>query len=90
MIGALSFGCPMIVIPLGADQLLNAERCEQLGVAVALDAMTLRPGDVRDAVERLLEKRSYRERAEEIRDEIRELPSPSAMVPEVEALAERS
>jgi UDP:flavonoid glycosyltransferase YjiC (YdhE family) len=90
MIGALSFGRPMIVIPLGADQVLNAERCEELGVAVVFDAMRLTPDDVRDAVERLVREPSYRERAEEIRDEIRDLPSPSRIVPEIEALIGRS
>jgi UDP:flavonoid glycosyltransferase YjiC (YdhE family) len=85
-LGALSFGRPMIAIPLGADQLLNAQRCEELGVAVRLDAMRLTPKDVRDAVDGLVREGSYRERAEEIRDEVRELPSPSTIVPEIEAL----
>ncbi|MFL5736302.1 MAG: glycosyltransferase [Actinomycetota bacterium] len=89
-LGALSFGRPMVVIPLGADQLLNAERCEKLGVALRLDAMRLTPKDVHDSVMRLLREGSYRERAEEIRDEIAELTPPEAIVPAIEALIGRS
>ena len=89
-LGALSFGRPMIVIPLGADQLLNASRCEDLGVTIRLDAMTLTPDDVRDAVDRLLTEPRYREAAERVRDEIAALPSPASMVPELTRLIGRS
>ena len=39
VIGALAHGLPLVVIPMGADQSLNATRCAQLGVGVALDAV---------------------------------------------------
>ena len=89
-LGALSFGRPMIVIPLGADQLLNASRCEGLGVAIALDALRLTPDDVRRAVDRLLTEPGYRAAAERVRDEIAALPSAASMVSKLAGLSGRS
>ena len=37
VIGALAHGLPMVLLPLGADQPLNAARCEALGIAQVLD-----------------------------------------------------
>jgi UDP:flavonoid glycosyltransferase YjiC (YdhE family) len=89
-LGALSFGRPMIVIPLGADQLLNASRCEDLGVAIVLDALRLRAGDVATAVRHLIDDSSYRERAERIRDDIAALLPAGSMVAKLAALSGRS
>ena len=43
VIGALAHGLPLVVLPMGADQLPNAQRCEQLGVGVVLDAVRATP-----------------------------------------------
>jgi UDP:flavonoid glycosyltransferase YjiC (YdhE family) len=77
---ALAHGLPMLLIPLGADQPLNAARCAALGVARVLDAATATPQTVRDAATRVLEDAIYRERAERIRDEIAALPGPESAV----------
>ncbi len=44
MIDALAAGVPQVVLPIGADQPLNAARCEALGAGIVLDpiAATLR------------------------------------------------
>jgi UDP:flavonoid glycosyltransferase YjiC (YdhE family) len=76
----------MIVIPLGADQLLNASRCEGLGVAIALDALQLTADDVRRAVDRLLTEPGYRAAAERVRDEIAALPPAAVTVGVLEEL----
>jgi UDP:flavonoid glycosyltransferase YjiC (YdhE family) len=89
-LGALSFGRPMIVIPLGADQLLNASTCEDLGVAVALDALRLTPDDVRRAIDRLLMEPGYRAAAQRISDEIAALPPAASVVARLAALSGRS
>jgi hypothetical protein len=89
-LGALSFGRPMIVIPLGADQLLNASRCEELGVAIRLDAMTLTPEDVRRAVDRLSTEPDYRAAAERVRDEIAAMPPAASTVAKLVGLRGRS
>jgi UDP:flavonoid glycosyltransferase YjiC (YdhE family) len=86
VIGALAHGLPMVVIPMGADQALNAARCEQLAVGIALDAVQATPQSVRDAVAIVLENASYRAAAERIRDEIAALPGASAAVPLLERL----
>jgi UDP:flavonoid glycosyltransferase YjiC (YdhE family) len=74
VIGALAYGLPLVTIPMGADQPLNAARCEALGVGLTLDAMRAQPGDVRDAVSAVLADPAYRAAAERVRDEIAALP----------------
>ena len=90
VIGALSHGLPLVVLPMGADQLPNAERCEQLGVGVVLDAVRVTPRSVRDATSALLRDAHAREAAERIRDETASLPGPEASVPMLEQLVERN
>lgn len=86
VIGALAHGLPVVVLPMGADQLPNARRCEQLGVGVVLDAVRATPRSVRDAASALLSDAHSREAAERIRDEIASLPEPGAAVPALERL----
>ena len=87
VVGALAHGVPMVVLPMGADQALNAARCQALGVGIALDAARVAPGSIGDAVTAVLETPRYRAAAEGIRDEIRALPGPETVVPLLEALA---
>ena len=86
VIGALAHGLPMVVIPMGADQSLNAGRCEHLGVGIVLDAVRATPRSVREAVATILNGTSYRLAAERIRDEIAALPEAGAAVPLLERL----
>ena len=74
VVGALAMGLPVVVLPLGADQLDNARRCVDLGVGIALDAMNLPAEDVRRAVRAALEDGGLRARAEAIAAEARALP----------------
>jgi MGT family glycosyltransferase len=83
---ALAHGLPMLLIPLGADQPLNAARCESLGVARVIDAITATPEAVCDTASCLLEDGSDRTRAERIRDEIAALPGPESAVRLLERL----
>ena len=87
VIGALAHGLPMVVLPMGADQSLNASRCERLGVGVALDATRATPRSIRGAVAGVLDDSAFRVAAEGIRDEIAALPGPEAVVPRLEALS---
>ncbi|HKC50181.1 MAG TPA: glycosyltransferase [Myxococcota bacterium] len=73
---ALAHGLPMVLIPMGADQPLNAARCQALGVARALDAVTATPTLVHEAASLVLRDPTYRRSAERIRDEIAQLPGP--------------
>jgi UDP:flavonoid glycosyltransferase YjiC (YdhE family) len=76
VLGALAHGLPMVLIPIGADQPLNAARCRALGVAEVLDAVGATPEMVRAAVVRVLADAGSRGAAMRIRDEIAALPGP--------------
>jgi UDP:flavonoid glycosyltransferase YjiC (YdhE family) len=80
VVGALVHGLPSVLLPMGADQPGNAARCEELGVARALDVMAATPEDVAAAAAAVLEQPSYREAAELLRDEIETLPGPDHAV----------
>jgi MGT family glycosyltransferase len=85
--GALMHGLPMVVIPMGADQPLNAARCVQLGVGRMLDPIAATPDSVRGAVSDVLADSSYRHAAERLRDEFAALPGPDKAVTLLERLA---
>jgi UDP:flavonoid glycosyltransferase YjiC (YdhE family) len=87
VVGALAHGLPQVVIPMGADQPLNAARCEELGAARVLDAIRATPGDVREAVSAVLSDPAYRSAAESLGDEIAALPGPAYAVTLLERLA---
>ena len=87
VIGALTHGLPMVLLPMGADQPLNAARCADLGIARALDAVEATPETVRAAVATVLTDPSYRRAAERLRDEIAALPGPAHAVVLLERLA---
>ncbi len=87
VMGALAHGLPMVLLPMGADQPLNASRCAALGVAHVLDALEATPEQVRDAVASTLADASYRQAAEKLRDEIVALPDASHTVALLERLA---
>ncbi len=86
VIGALAHGLPAVLIPMGADQPLNAARCADLGVAQVLDAITATPEIVRAAVATVLDDLSYRRAAERMRDQIAALPGPEYAVTLLERL----
>jgi UDP:flavonoid glycosyltransferase YjiC (YdhE family) len=77
---ALAHGLPMVLLPLGADQPLNAARCAELGVARVLDALASTPEDLRQAVARGLADAGQRRAAERLRDEITALPGPQSAI----------
>jgi len=87
LVATLAHGLPSVLLPMGADQPGNAERCEALGVARVLEVLSATPADVRSAVEGVLGEPSYRRAAEALRDEIAGLPGPDHAVARLEALA---
>jgi UDP:flavonoid glycosyltransferase YjiC (YdhE family) len=86
VIGSLAHGVPLVVLPMGADQPLNAARCEQLGVGMVLDAVRAISRSVAEAVTTVLSDPNFRVAAQRIRDEIAALPGPEAVVPLLEGL----
>ena len=87
VVGALAFGLPQVLLPLGADQPLNADRCIALGVAVVLNASTANGQEIRHAVRTVLEDRSFQINALRVRDEIRSLPGTAQAAELLEMLA---
>jgi MGT family glycosyltransferase len=76
VLGALSHGLPMVLLPMGADQTLNAARARQLQVAEVLDPVGATPGAVKVAATRVMADPTYVQNAEQIQREISALPGP--------------
>jgi UDP:flavonoid glycosyltransferase YjiC (YdhE family) len=77
MMGALAHGLPQVLVPLGAEQHLNAEACRRAGAALVLDPGALAPADVGAAVRRALADRSLARAAGSLAAEIAALPTPA-------------
>jgi UDP:flavonoid glycosyltransferase YjiC (YdhE family) len=58
-IGALSVGVPVVVLPMGADQPDNADRCEDLGVGIVLDPITASPTEIAGATRTLIDDERF-------------------------------
>jgi zeaxanthin glucosyltransferase len=70
VLDALSFGVPMLGIPLAFEQPATAARLARAGVARVVRPLAARPGRLRMEMETLLEKRSYRSAAATVQAEI--------------------
>jgi hypothetical protein len=86
--GALSHGCPLVLLPHSADQPDNAARCAALGIGVVVDAEQS-PEAIRNAVCRVLSDASFRVNAQRLRAEIEDLPGPDDAIPLLEELTSR-
>jgi UDP:flavonoid glycosyltransferase YjiC (YdhE family) len=86
VLGALAHGLPQVLIPMGADQPLNAARCQELGIARVLDPVAATPGSIRAAVSEVLADRSYRAAAARLQAEFAALPGPGHAVQLLEGL----
>ena len=69
LIAALSVGVPVVVLPMGADQPDNADRCEELGVGIVLDALTAEPAAISAAVRAVRNEPRYSQAATELANE---------------------
>ena len=89
---ALSLGLPMVIIPIGADQPENAQRCAEAGVARVITpegrTETELAQAIRDAAQEVLRERSYRDNAQRVRKEIEGLPALEYAVELLEKLAD--
>lgn len=80
MLGALSQALPTVSLPMGADQLLNAERLRALGLGLTLPADTSGVDQVRDALASVLWSPAVRQNLAAIRRDLRALPGPDVAV----------
>jgi len=83
-LAALSYGLPMVAIPLGRDQPATARRVEAVGAGVVLP-VDASPADLRDALGSVLEDATYRTSAQRFAAEYD--PTASVAIGELEALA---
>jgi UDP:flavonoid glycosyltransferase YjiC (YdhE family) len=75
VIGALALGVPLLLLPMGADQPHNGDRCVALGVGRVLDPLTATPTEIRDAAADVRTSPAYREAAGRLRAEAAALPT---------------
>jgi MGT family glycosyltransferase len=86
-LGALSYGLPQLNMPLGADQGWNAEHLSDLGAGLMLNPSEAGVEEVRTVVRDLLGTPRYRERAQELQNDLAAMPSPEEVARTVVRLA---
>jgi UDP:flavonoid glycosyltransferase YjiC (YdhE family) len=90
VIDGLAAGLPQVVLPMGADQPLNAARVEALGAGIVLDPLVATPAEIGAAVRTVLEQPAYRDAAERVRREVLALPDAIHAVTLLERLSAES
>lgn len=83
-LAALAAGLPQVVLPLAADQFLNAAAGAAAGAAVRVDPEAFRPDTHRAALVQLLEAPAYAAAAARVQDEIRAMPPPAEVAAELD------
>src|ERR1700712_3523249 len=73
VIGALAFGVPLLILPMGADQPLNGDRCQALGVGSVLDPVTASSDDIQDVAANMLAKPGFKLAAATVRRQAMQL-----------------
>lgn len=83
----LCAGLPMVILPIAADQHVNAHSCANLGVGRVVGPDERTPPAIRAAVREVLATRTYRASAGRVRDDIAALPGVDDAVELLEQLA---
>jgi UDP:flavonoid glycosyltransferase YjiC (YdhE family) len=84
---AINHGLPMVIVPVAADQHVNAKRCADLRVARVVPSDNRTPEAIREATHEVLHNPIYRRNAKRLRDEMDALPGPEHVVGLLERLA---
>ncbi len=87
VMGTLTAGVPLVVVPQFADQPYNAERVGAVGAGVALPLGPPDPAGLRDGVARVLGDPAYGQLAREVAEAIRALAPAEEAVPLFEEVA---
>jgi MGT family glycosyltransferase len=80
MLGALNAGVPMLAVPQGADQFMNAARIVETGLGLRLLPSELSATTVRDSVRRLIGEGTFTQSARAQQAAIGQMPTPDAVV----------
>jgi UDP:flavonoid glycosyltransferase YjiC (YdhE family) len=86
-LAALAYGVPMAVVPVTADQPLNARLMADHGAGIALEGPDAVADELRDAVLGLLDDPRHAEVARTLADAIADLPPVAEAIDAIEALA---
>jgi UDP:flavonoid glycosyltransferase YjiC (YdhE family) len=84
-LGSLARGIPMVVIPQGADQFIQAERVAAAGAGLALTPDRYAPVAAAEALGRVLNEPGFAGTARRISGEIAAMSSPEAVAEQLEA-----
>jgi len=83
---ALSQGLPLVIVPFGADQSVNAERCQQMGLGMTIPLKDISAASLRAAVRRVLDEPTYHIRSRAESETIHGLKPPEAAADLLETL----
>ena len=83
----LRHGLPLVVVPISADQPLNARRCSELGVGTTVAADERTPDRIREATREVLEDPAYRQASQRVAAEARRRPGLDHALDLLETLA---
>jgi UDP:flavonoid glycosyltransferase YjiC (YdhE family) len=75
LVEALAFGVPVVLLPMGADQPDNADRCVELGVGTVLDPLTATADEIADAIDRVIGEPRFTAAVDVLADEARTQPA---------------
>ncbi|MFI6264055.1 glycosyltransferase [Micromonospora sp. NPDC051006] len=84
-LGTLARGIPLVVVPQGADQFIQADRVAASGVGLALAPGQAEPAAIAAALRRLLDKPEFTAAARRIAAEVSAMPSPDAVAEQLRA-----
>ncbi|WP_372434251.1 glycosyltransferase [Micromonospora luteifusca] len=84
-LGTLARGIPMVVVPQGADQFIQADRVAASGAGLALMPGQADPAAIAAALRRLLDEPSFTEAAQRISAQVAAMPSPDEMAERLSA-----
>jgi UDP:flavonoid glycosyltransferase YjiC (YdhE family) len=84
---ALSSGLPMVILPIAADQHVNAQSCANLGVGRVVGPEERTPGAIQAALREVLATQTYRASVERVRDDMAAMPGAEYAVELLERLA---
>lgn len=83
----LSGGVPQVLVPFISEQMLQAQRCDELKVGIAVYPAVLEPGAVRAALRGVLADPSYAANARKIKAAIEKMPGAEHAAELVRSLA---
>ncbi|AVZ73085.1 glycosyl transferase [Streptomyces lunaelactis] len=90
-VGTLStaafYGVPQLALPWDVDQPMLSERLAAQGAGLTTHSAKATGQIVRESLQRLLDERTFRDRAKDLRSEILAMPHAGDLVPELENMA---